>query len=92
MACSDFNSKYFAKTRGGYVEIEINYGDDDEDEKPKAAPKKKAGKKQDSKLDSRLQNLIRLICDVNMINQTLSQIGYDAKKMPLGKLSSNTLK
>ena len=27
-----------------------------------------------------------------MINKTLSEIGYDAKKMPLGKLSENTLK
>ena len=91
-----FNSKYGAKTRGGYVEIEISY-EADKPEKPapakgKAAAKKAPVKKQESKLDPRLQELISLICDVSQINQTLSQIGYDAKKMPLGKLSENTLK
>jgi poly [ADP-ribose] polymerase len=56
--------------------------------------KKAAGpvKKQASKLDPRVQDLIKLICDVEIFNKTLSEIGYDAKKMPLGKLSSETLK
>ena len=71
--------------------------DADEPEKPapakgKAAAKKAPVKKKASKLDPRLQDLIKLICDVNIINKTLSEIGYDAKKMPLGKLSENTLK
>ena len=29
---------------------------------------------------------------MNMINKTLSEIGYDAKKMPLGKLGDGTIK
>lgn len=27
-----------------------------------------------------------------MINNTMKEIGYDAKKMPLGKLGDNTIK
>ena len=29
---------------------------------------------------------------MNMINKTLSEIGYDSKKMPLGKLGDGTIK
>ena len=37
-------------------------------------------------MDQGLQNLIKLIFDVNIMNNTMKEIGYDAKKMPLGKL------
>lgn len=33
-----------------------------------------------------------LIFDVNIMNKTMKEIGYDAKKMPLGKLGDNTIK
>lgn len=39
-----------------------------------------------------LQNLIKLIFDVNIMNNTMKEIGYDAKKMPLGKLGEGTIK
>lgn len=93
MAISQFNSKLAAKTRGGYKEIELTYEADEEEKAP--TQKKggaKAAKQKDSKLDKRVQELIKLICDVNILNKTLSEIGYDAKKMPLGKLSENALK
>lgn len=35
---------------------------------------------------------MELIFDVKNLDNTLKQIGYDAKKMPLGKLSEATLK
>lgn len=38
-------------------------------------------------LDKRVQNLITLICDVNMMNRQMIEMEYDVKKMPLGKLS-----
>ena len=36
-------------------------------------------------------DLIRLIYNKKMINDNLHEIGYDSKKMPLGKLSPVTL-
>ena len=45
-----------------------------------------------SKMDQGLQNLMSLIFDVNIMNKTMKEIGYDAKKMPLGKLGDNTIK
>jgi poly [ADP-ribose] polymerase len=35
---------------------------------------------------------MKLIFDMNMINSAMKEIGYDAKKMPLGKLGDNTVK
>lgn len=35
---------------------------------------------------------MKLIFDMNMINNAMKEIGYDAKKMPLGKLGDNTVK
>lgn len=43
-------------------------------------------------MDSGLQKLISLIFDVNIMQTTMKEIGYDAKKMPLGKLGDNTIK
>jgi len=39
-----------------------------------------------SKMDVGLQKLINLIFDINILNNTMKEIGYDAKRMPLGKL------
>lgn len=33
-----------------------------------------------------------LIFDVNVMNNTMKEIGYDAKRMPLGKLGDSTIK
>lgn len=38
-----------------------------------------------------MQNLVKLICDLNMMKQQMVEIGYDAKKLPLGKLSKKTI-
>ena len=40
-----------------------------------------------SKLDDRVRSLIETICDVKMMESAMTEIGFDAKKMPLGKLS-----
>ena len=43
-------------------------------------------------MDLGLQRFINLIFDVNIMNNTMKEIGYDAKKMPLGKLGDTTIK
>jgi len=45
-----------------------------------------------SKLDPQVQALMNLIFDTNIMNTTMKEIGYDAKKMPLGKLGDSTIK
>ncbi|CAG9310861.1 unnamed protein product [Blepharisma stoltei] len=95
-AKAEYQKKLTDKTRGGYVELEIMYND--EEEKTEKAEEKivkkeeKEEKEVESKLDRRIQDLIKLIFDLNAMKQVLAEIGYDAKKMPLGKLSTNNLK
>lgn len=42
----------------------------------------------ESKLESTLQHLLRLICDVRAMEETLMELEYDATKAPLGMCSS----
>lgn len=43
-------------------------------------------------MDAALQRLMGLIFDVNIMNSTMKEIGYDAKKMLLGRLGESTIK
>eukprot|EP00250_Pteridium_aquilinum_P005423 c15513_g1_i1 orf=287-2428(+) len=45
----------------------------------------------ESKLESRVAQFISIICNTNMMKQQMMEIGYDANKMPLGKLSKATI-
>uniref|UniRef100_A0A915KKE3 Poly [ADP-ribose] polymerase n=1 Tax=Romanomermis culicivorax TaxID=13658 RepID=A0A915KKE3_ROMCU len=45
-----------------------------------------------SKLDVRVQNLIKLICDLKNMEQTVKEMQYDADKSPLGKLTTSQIK
>ena len=51
-----------------------------------------SGKGSSSKLHPRIQSLMDLIFDMKMMTQQMVEIGYDARKMPLGKLSKATIK
>ena len=42
-------------------------------------------------MDPRVQDLLKLIFDMKMMNHHMKEIGYDAKKMPLGKLAKNSI-
>ena len=58
----------------------------------KNAPKK--GKKDEtpkSKLDDGLQSLVSLIFDMKLMEQSVVEIGYDAKRLPLGQLDKETV-
>lgn len=91
-AIREFNSKHHEKTvKGDYIELDIKY-DDDGDDKKKDDGKKKVLKTGTSKLDKNVQDLLNLIFDTNIMNNTMKEIGYDAKKMPLGKLGESTIK
>lgn len=44
-----------------------------------------------SRLDPRVANFISLIFNDNMMVKQMAEIGYDANKLPLGKLSKSTI-
>jgi poly [ADP-ribose] polymerase len=44
-----------------------------------------------SDLNPKVQDLIRTIFDMKMMNNQMKEIGYDAKKMPLGKLAKSSI-
>ncbi|KRX06678.1 WGR domain [Pseudocohnilembus persalinus] len=96
MAVSDYSAKVRDKVRGGYTVLDIKYDDEEkEDKKNKNGNGKKVGKvgkKKESKMEKPVQDLINLIFDRKMIDTTMKEIGYDAKKCPLGKLGDNSIK
>ncbi|KAJ3079952.1 Poly [ADP-ribose] polymerase 2 [Quaeritorhiza haematococci] len=78
----------FVKYPGKYFLMERDYGDDEEEKDSSAASDNKEPIKiPESKLDERVQELIKLITNTEMMTREMVEIGYDAKKMPLGKLT-----
>jgi len=90
-----FMKKYKDKTvKHNYQEIYIDYEAEVKKEDLPEEKEKKSGKikkKFQTYLSQDVMDLINLIYDKQMINDNLHEIGYDSKKMPLGKLSSVTL-
>ena len=84
-AIEDFTKKYNDKVQGGYFPLIIDYTNNDEEKKEKKSQK-------ESGLPISVQNLMQLIYDINVMNEQMAEIGYDSKKMPLGKLGKETLK
>lgn len=88
--------------KGKYTYIERNYEEEDEDDQsgapdahkppsPQKQPTRSEASKVESKLPKAVQDLVRLIFDQELFNQTMASMNYDAHKMPLGKLSKRTL-
>lgn len=71
----------------------MNYEDDkkaQEEVKDTNNDKKKQDEPQ-STLDPKVQELVRLMFDMKMMASQMKEIGYDAKKMPLGKLAKGSI-
>ena len=80
--------------KGKYTFIERSYADD-EDEAEEQVKKEEGADDDDepeSKLPRQTQRLMELIFNQNHFNAVLESIGYNANKLPLGKLSKATLK
>lgn len=88
----EYEKKVNDKLKGGYIEVQISYEEDTSEPQTIKKAVREETKKEDSKLDIRVKSLVDLIFDLKTISNTLAEIGYDAKKMPLGKLSSATIK
>ena len=96
-AIHQYNVKLREKTaKGEYREIEINYGQEENasDEDKNDDQKKTKSPNQDfneSKLSVPVKNFIQLIFDLNMMNRQMKEIGFNVKKMPLGKLAKSSI-
>ncbi|KAJ5140864.1 hypothetical protein N7448_004272 [Penicillium atrosanguineum] len=77
-----------------YTFIERNYEEDDEEEEDVIKKEEGDDTKPEIKsaLSKPLQNLMSFIFNSDHINSALASMSYDAKKLPLGKLSDRTLK
>ncbi|MDI1486791.1 MAG: hypothetical protein OHK93_006053 [Ramalina farinacea] len=83
--------------KGKYTFLEKNYESDDEDDDADDKVKKEVKEEDEepeveSKLPRPTQRLVELIFNQNHFNAVLENIGYNANKLPLGKLSKGTLK
>jgi len=93
---NDWNDREcFEHVQGKYDLIQRDYGVDEE-EKKEIVEKKSSSQQNDNvpgaKIAAPLQMLISLIFDVKMMSEEMVEIGYDARKMPLGKLTKDTVR
>ncbi|XP_036339224.1 poly [ADP-ribose] polymerase [Rhagoletis pomonella] len=78
------NRQHFVKVPGRMFPIEIDY----EDEKTIDDPEKLKIK---SKLDTSVQELMKLLFDIDTMKRTMMLFDLDMEKMPLGKLSQTQI-
>ena len=107
-ALAEFNKKFKDKSgnkwedrtepakKGKYTFLERSYEDDEDDANEQVKKEEEddgdSATKVESKLPRQTQRLIELIFNQNHFNAVLENIGYNANKLPLGKLSKSTLK
>eukprot|EP00916_Digyalum_oweni_P014610 GHVL01023971.1.p1 GENE.GHVL01023971.1~~GHVL01023971.1.p1 ORF type:complete len:547 (+),score=90.13 GHVL01023971.1:3-1643(+) len=105
-AQNEFSSKFAAKTnyswpldmkdyvpiKGKYTLLQMDYGEDEIDKEAGDSTPKEVKKEAPSKLHTKIQKLMELIFDLNMMKMRMAEIGYDAEKMPLGKISKEMIK
>uniref|UniRef100_A0A803M9J2 Poly [ADP-ribose] polymerase n=1 Tax=Chenopodium quinoa TaxID=63459 RepID=A0A803M9J2_CHEQI len=101
-ATKEFEAKFLAKTKNHwsnrkdfvsypkcYTWLEMDYSEKEQDhERPSACTNIQP---QESKLEPRVAKFISLICNISMMRQQMMEIGYNAEKLPLGKLSKSTI-
>ncbi|CAF0920722.1 unnamed protein product [Brachionus calyciflorus] len=82
--------KYATKQPNKFYPLEMDYGNDDED----SAMSKLNDENYNSisKLAKPIQNLIKLIFNIETMKQQMKEFEIDLNKMPLGKISSNQIK
>ena len=82
----------FISKPGKYDILQRDYFSDENEVEPKEKVAREEIPILDSVLDEKVQDLVRLICNLDMMKQSVVDIGYDAEKMPLGKLTKEHIK
>ncbi|XP_057963916.1 poly [ADP-ribose] polymerase 2 [Malania oleifera] len=102
-AIQEFTQKFYAKTRNDwfnrkefisypkcYTWLEMDYSKKEKEsvvlEKPNSAVERR-----ETQLEPSIAKFISLICNISMMRQQMMEIGYNAEKLPLGKLSKSTI-
>ncbi|PWA92131.1 Poly [Artemisia annua] len=104
-AIDEFEQKFLAKTRNywsdrkqfvshhkcyTWLEMDYNEAGKETDALEKLNSKLEI-QPRETKLEARVAKFISLICNVSMMKQQMMEIGYNAEKLPLGKLSKATI-
>ncbi|KAI8522658.1 hypothetical protein RHMOL_Rhmol13G0013300 [Rhododendron molle] len=104
-AIEEFEQKFLAKTRNywpnrkefichprSYAWLEMDYTDREKESDVKGKSDATVGVQlRETRLESRIAKFLSLICNVSMMKQQMMEIGYNAEKLPLGKLSKSTI-
>ncbi|XP_057549192.1 poly [ADP-ribose] polymerase 2 isoform X2 [Amaranthus tricolor] len=102
-AIQEFQQKFLAKTKNhwsdrknfvsypkSYTWLEMDYSEKEQD-KEKLPSTSTSIQPRETKLEPRVAKFISLICNISMMKQQMMEIGYNAEKLPLGKLSKSTI-
>ncbi|XP_065043956.1 poly [ADP-ribose] polymerase 2-like isoform X2 [Musa acuminata AAA Group] len=103
-AIHEFEKKFYDKTKNQwclrkefkchpkcYTWLEMDYTDSENGTAPDKTCQSSSSQLRATKLDSRIAKFISLICNISMMKQQMLEIGYNAEKLPLGKLSKATI-
>ncbi|CAL0316465.1 unnamed protein product [Lupinus luteus] len=104
-AILEFEQKFLAKTKNAwsdrnnfvcypkcYAWLEMDYSGKEEESTVTENPGNALRKQPlESKLEPRVAKFVSLVCNVSMMIQQMMEIGYNANKLPLGKLSKSTI-
>ncbi|CAJ2629108.1 unnamed protein product [Trifolium pratense] len=104
-AIREFEQKFLAKSKNAwsdrnnfvfhpksYVWLEMDYSSKEKESTVTESPGHVLRKQpMESKLEPRIAKFISLVCNLSMMNQQMMEIGYNANKLPLGKLSKSTI-
>ncbi|XP_071548286.1 poly [ADP-ribose] polymerase 2-like [Panulirus ornatus] len=84
----------FEKVPGKYDLLAMDYskGEDCTDSKVEIGKAEEQRKKVECKLVAQVKALIELICNVRTMEETVTEMKYDAQKAPLGKLTTEQIK
>ncbi|XP_057484410.1 poly [ADP-ribose] polymerase 2 isoform X1 [Actinidia eriantha] len=75
-----------------YTWLEMDYTDREKESTVQGKSNPSMGQQlRETKLESRVAKFISLVCNVSMMKQQMMEIGYNAEKLPLGKLSKSTI-
>ncbi|KAJ2995448.1 Poly [ADP-ribose] polymerase 2 [Globomyces sp. JEL0801] len=85
--------QFMAKFKDKYFLIERDFSHNDEivEEKEEVKLNPTIQTLPESKLNPQLKGLMELIFNMKMMEEQMNTMGYDAKKMPLGKLSKSNI-
>nr|VZI47038.1 unnamed protein product [Spirometra erinaceieuropaei] len=81
----------FVKKKGLYDMIEQDFGDEPEEEE-EVTKKEEESEEPKSQLPEAVCSLMMLLCDIQAMEQTMREMNYDARRAPLGKLTTGQIR